>query len=47
MRIIITSGKGAGQYAYITGFNAVTRDTTVAKESNPGRRMGSIIPELI
>ena len=33
MRIII-NGKGTGQYAYITGYNAVTKDATVAKESD-------------
>ena len=44
MRIIITSGKGAGQYAYITGFNVVTMDITVAKESDDTPGWEHIIP---
>jgi hypothetical protein len=44
MRIIITTGKGAGQYAYITGFDVITRDTTVAKESDNTAGWDHIIP---
>lgn len=44
MRIIITSGKGTGQYAYITGYDAVTKDATVAKESDDTAGWDHIVP---
>ena len=34
MRILIVAGDGTGQYGYITGFDAVTKDVTVARESD-------------
>ena len=44
MRVIITSGKGAGQYAQANVFNSVTRDTTVTKESDGTAGWDHIIP---
>ena len=44
MRILITSGQGSGQYAYITDFDAVTRDVTVAKESDDTPGWDHIVP---
>lgn len=34
MRIVITSGSGAGQYAQITAYNIGTKDLTIIKESD-------------
>ena len=34
MRIVIISGAGAGQYGYITAFDTVSKQVTVAKESD-------------
>lgn len=34
MRIVITSGAGAGQYAQITSYNIGTKDLTIIKESD-------------
>jgi hypothetical protein len=34
MRLIITSGAGAGQYGYITAYNTETKFITIAKESD-------------
>ena len=34
LRIIITSGKGAGQYGYVTAYNPLTKVLNVSRESN-------------
>lgn len=34
MRIVIISGKGAGQYGYISAYNATSKLATILKESN-------------
>jgi len=44
MRILITSGQGAGQYAYIVDFDAVTRDVTVRRESDGELGWDHIVP---
>ena len=44
MRILITSGKGSGQYGYITGFNSTTMDATVARDSDGLAGWDHIIP---
>ena len=44
MRIIITSGRGAGQYAQLNVFDSVTRDVTVTKESDGTAGWDHIIP---
>ena len=44
MRVIITSGKGAGQYGYISGFDVVTKDITVRKDSDGTLGWDHIIP---
>ena len=44
LRIIITSGKGVGQYGIISAFNGSTRDVTVVKESDGTLGWDHIIP---
>jgi len=44
MRIIITSGQGAGQYGYITDFDPVTRDVTVHADSTGDPGWDHIVP---
>lgn len=44
MRIIITSGRGAGQYAQANVFDPVTKDVTVTKESDGTAGWDHIIP---
>ena len=34
MRIVVTSGAGAGQYGYVTAYNSTTKVATMAKESD-------------
>ena len=34
MRILIISGQGAGQYGYVAGFNVVTKDVSVRRETD-------------
>jgi hypothetical protein len=52
MRIVLTSGPGTGQYAYITAYNSVTKVVQVAKESNnqpgwdhvfPGKEIATLL----
>jgi len=43
-RIILTSGPGTGQYAYITGYNTGTKVVTVARESDDQPGWDHIIP---
>jgi len=44
MRIIILSGTGAGQYGYVTNYNAVSRVVTVAKDSDGTPGWDHIVP---
>ena len=44
MRIIITSGKGAGQYGYVTGYNPISKVLSVAKESTDEPGWDHVIP---
>ena len=44
MRIIITSGKGTGQYAQCNVYDSVTKDLTVTKESDGTAGWDHIIP---
>jgi chitodextrinase len=44
MRILITSGRGVGQYGYIQAFNPVTRDVTVYKDSDDTAGWDHLIP---
>ena len=44
MRVIITSGRGAGQYAQANVFDSVTRDLTVTKESDGTAGWDHVIP---
>ena len=44
MRVIITAGRGAGQYAKINTFDAITKDITVLKESTGVAGWDHIIP---
>ena len=43
-RIILTSGPGTGQYAYITGYNTLTRVVTVARESDNQPGWDHVVP---
>jgi hypothetical protein len=44
MRIVLTSGPGTGQYAYITGYNNVTKVVTVARESDDQPGWDHVVP---
>lgn len=44
MRIVLTSGNGAGQYAQITSYNIGTKDVTVIKESDGTAGWDHFIP---
>jgi len=44
MRIILTSGPGTGQYAYITGYNNVTKVVQVARESDDQPGWDHVVP---
>ena len=44
MRIIITSGAGTGQYAYITAYDNVTKLVTVARESDDQPGWDHVVP---
>ena len=44
LRLIITSGKGAGQYGYITSYNNVSKKCNVSKESNGQPGWDHVIP---
>ena len=44
LRLIITSGKGAGQYGYVTGYNSLSKVCTVARESDDQPGWDHVIP---
>jgi hypothetical protein len=44
MRIILTSGPGTGQYAYITAYNNVTKVVSVARESDDQPGWDHVVP---
>jgi hypothetical protein len=44
MRIVLTSGPGTGQYAYITGYNNVTKVVDVARESDDQPGWDHVVP---
>jgi hypothetical protein len=44
MRIVLTSGPGTGQYAYITGYNNVSKVVTVARESDDQPGWDHVVP---
>ena len=44
MRIVLTSGPGTGQYAYITGYNNVTKVVNVARESDNQPGWDHVVP---
>lgn len=44
MRLLIVSGSGAGQYGYIDGYDPVSRDCTIRKESTSELGWDHIIP---
>jgi hypothetical protein len=44
MRIVLTSGPGTGQYAYITGYNSVTKVVQVARESDNQSGWDHVVP---
>ena len=44
MRIVLTSGPGTGQYAYITGYNTVSKVITVARESDDQPGWDHVVP---
>jgi hypothetical protein len=44
MRIVLTSGPGTGQYAYITGYNNVSKLVTVARESDNQPGWDHVVP---
>ena len=44
LRLIITSGQGAGQYGYINSYNVLNNKATVLKESNGEAGWDHIIP---
>ena len=44
MRVVILSGLGAGQYAYITAYNSATREATLSKDSDGTLGWDHIIP---
>jgi len=43
-RLIITSGVGTGQYGYITGYNIVSKEITVARESDNQPGWDHLVP---
>lgn len=47
MRLIIASGSGAGQYGYITAYDTVTKNITVAKESDDSAGWDTYGPDAI
>jgi hypothetical protein len=44
MRIVLTSGPGTGQYAYITGYNNITKVVSVARESDDQPGWDHVVP---
>jgi len=44
MRILIVRGTGIGQYGYISGFDVLTKEVTVKKESNDELGWDHVIP---
>ena len=44
LRLIITSGQGAGQYGYVTGYNPITKICTVSRESDNEPGWDHVIP---
>ena len=44
LRLIITSGKGAGQYGYVTGYNVLNNKAQVSRESDGQPGWDHIIP---
>ena len=44
MRIVIVSGKGIGQYGYISGYNELTKVVTISKESNDTNGWENLYP---
>ena len=44
MRIVLTSGPGTGQYAYITAFNSVNKIAQVARESDNQPGWDHVVP---
>jgi hypothetical protein len=44
MRIVLTSGPGTGQYAYITAFNSVNKTAQVARESDNQPGWDHVVP---
>jgi hypothetical protein len=44
MRIVLTSGPGTGQYAYITAYNSVTKVVQVARESDDQQGWDHVVP---
>jgi len=44
MRVIIISGKGVGQYGYISGYDPVLKEITVSKESDDTLGWDHLIP---
>ena len=44
MRIVIVSGKGVGQYGYITGYDALTKIAIVSKEYNDTNGWENLYP---
>jgi hypothetical protein len=44
LRLIITSGKGAGQYGYVTGYNTLTKVCTVSRETDNEPGWDHVIP---
>ena len=44
MRIVLTSGVGTGQYAYITSYDTVSKIVTVARESNDQPGWDHVVP---
>ena len=44
MRIVIVSGKGVGQYGYISGYNELTKSAVISKEYNDTNGWESLYP---
>jgi hypothetical protein len=44
MRVVLTSGPGTGQYAYITAYNNVTKVVSVARESDDQPGWDHVVP---
>ena len=44
MRIVIISGKGVGQYGYITGYDALTKTAIISKEYNDTNGWENLYP---